>query len=98
VVAALQETAATCEDVPIVIGDEEIRTNDVRYQVMVSQLNVWGALLAINWAQFYHIKEKLNYPYHSLSDDIKNGVYLELMEWWSGVPIDMELEQGREKR
>jgi 1-pyrroline-5-carboxylate dehydrogenase len=34
--AALQETAATCEDVPIVIGDEEIRTNDVRYQVMVS--------------------------------------------------------------
>jgi len=48
VVAALQETAATCEDVPIVIGDEEIRTNDVRYQVMVSQLNVWGALLAIN--------------------------------------------------
>jgi len=40
-VAALQETAAMCEDVPIVIGDEEIRTNDVRHQVMVSQLNVW---------------------------------------------------------
>lgn len=39
--AALQETAAMCEDVPIVIGDEEIRTNDVRHQVMVSQLNVW---------------------------------------------------------
>lgn len=33
-VAALQETSATCEDAPIVIGDEEIRTNDVRYQVM----------------------------------------------------------------
>jgi hypothetical protein len=75
-VAALQETAATCEDVPIVIGDEEIRTNDVRYQVMVSQLNVWGALLAINQAQLYYIKEKLNYPYHSLSDGMKNVVYL----------------------
>lgn len=31
---ALQATAAKQEDVPIVIGDEEIRTNDVRYQVM----------------------------------------------------------------
>jgi hypothetical protein len=41
-VAALQETAATCEDVPIVIGDEEIRTNDVRYQVMVSRLKCFN--------------------------------------------------------
>lgn len=32
--AALKRMSATCEDVPIVIGDEEIRTKDVRYQVM----------------------------------------------------------------
>lgn len=30
----LKATASTCEDIPIVIGTEEIRTNDVRYQVM----------------------------------------------------------------
>ena len=34
--AALQEVSSNVEDVPIIIGDEEIRTNDVRYQVMVS--------------------------------------------------------------
>ncbi|CAG9814570.1 unnamed protein product [Phaedon cochleariae] len=31
---ALNETAAKTEDVPIVIGDKEYRTKDVRYQVM----------------------------------------------------------------
>lgn len=31
---ALKKTAATCEDVPIVIGGKEIRTNEVRHQVM----------------------------------------------------------------
>lgn len=33
---ALQETASKVEDVPIVIGDEEIRTKHVKHQVMVS--------------------------------------------------------------
>ncbi|XP_059622594.1 delta-1-pyrroline-5-carboxylate dehydrogenase, mitochondrial [Phlebotomus argentipes] len=32
--AALQAAAAECQDVPIVVGGEEIRTKDVRYQVM----------------------------------------------------------------
>ncbi|XP_046389015.1 delta-1-pyrroline-5-carboxylate dehydrogenase, mitochondrial [Ischnura elegans] len=32
--AALKRIAGNCEDVPIVIGNEEIRTKDVRYQVM----------------------------------------------------------------
>ncbi|XP_018561556.1 delta-1-pyrroline-5-carboxylate dehydrogenase, mitochondrial [Anoplophora glabripennis] len=32
--ASLSETACNTEDVPIVIGDKEYRTNDVRYQVM----------------------------------------------------------------
>jgi hypothetical protein len=45
-----------------------------------------------------HYKEKLNYSFHSLSDNMKNVVYLELMEWWTSVSIDLELEQGREKR
>ncbi|XP_028145636.1 delta-1-pyrroline-5-carboxylate dehydrogenase, mitochondrial isoform X2 [Diabrotica virgifera virgifera] len=31
---ALKEASSQTEDVPIVIGDEEIRNNDVRYQVM----------------------------------------------------------------
>lgn len=31
--AALKRTADNCEDVPIVIGTEEIRNKDVRYQV-----------------------------------------------------------------
>ncbi|XP_052129117.1 delta-1-pyrroline-5-carboxylate dehydrogenase, mitochondrial [Frankliniella occidentalis] len=32
--SALKETASNVEDVPIVIGDEEIRTKNVKYQVM----------------------------------------------------------------
>lgn len=32
--AALKETASKVEDVPIMIGDQEIRTSDIRYQVM----------------------------------------------------------------
>ncbi|KAG8229992.1 hypothetical protein J437_LFUL012268 [Ladona fulva] len=32
--AALKNVASNCEDVPIVIGDEEIRTKEVKYQVM----------------------------------------------------------------
>lgn len=31
--AALAETARTTEEVPIVIGDKEYKTSDVRYQV-----------------------------------------------------------------
>lgn len=31
---ALKETASKCEDIPIIIGGEEFRTKDVRYQVM----------------------------------------------------------------
>lgn len=32
---ALKETASKEEDIPIVIGQEKIRTNEVRYQVSV---------------------------------------------------------------
>lgn len=32
--AALKATAAKCEEIPIVIGGQEIKTNNVRYQVM----------------------------------------------------------------
>lgn len=34
--AALKKVAATCEEVPIIIGGQEFKTNDVRHQVMVS--------------------------------------------------------------
>lgn len=32
----LADMSNTCEDVPIVIGNEEIRTEAIKYQVMVS--------------------------------------------------------------
>lgn len=32
--AALKKTASTVEEVPIIIGDKEYKTEDVRYQVM----------------------------------------------------------------
>lgn len=49
---ALKTTAAKCEDIPIVIGDEEIRTNDVRCQVMPHDH-------AKNVAAFYYADKKL---------------------------------------
>lgn len=46
--SALQTAASTVEDVPIVIGDEEIRTKNVKYQVMVStSINLCLACLPI---------------------------------------------------
>lgn len=33
---ALKKTASNCEDVPIIIGGQEYRTSEVKYQVMVS--------------------------------------------------------------
>lgn len=50
--AALKTTAAKCEDIPIVIGEEEIRTNDVRCQVMPHDH-------AKNVAAFYYADKKL---------------------------------------
>lgn len=38
--AALKEVSSNTEDVPIIIGGQEFRTKDVRYQVMVCSLNL----------------------------------------------------------
>ena len=35
----------TCTEVPIVIGDEQIQTKDVRYQVMVCQQTFYNLVL-----------------------------------------------------
>lgn len=50
--AALKKTAEKCEDIPIVIGEEEIRTNDVKCQVMPHDH-------AKNVAAFYYADKKL---------------------------------------
>lgn len=50
--AALKTTASKCEDIPIVIGDEEFRTNDVKCQVMPHDH-------AKNIAAFYYADKKL---------------------------------------
>lgn len=34
-IEALKTKSAECQDIPIVIGDEEIRTDRIKYQVMV---------------------------------------------------------------
>lgn len=48
----LKKVASTCEDIPIVIGDEEIRTNSVRCQVMPHAH-------AKNIAAFYYADKQL---------------------------------------
>lgn len=50
--AELKRTAETCEDIPIVIGEEELRTNDVKCQVMPHNH-------AKNIAAFYYADKKL---------------------------------------
>ena len=49
---ALKHASTNCEDIPIVIGSEEIRTNDVRCQVMPHDH-------AKNVAAFYYADKKL---------------------------------------
>lgn len=49
---ALKHVATNCEDIPIVIGSEEIRTNDVRCQVMPHDHGK-------NVAAFYYADKKL---------------------------------------
>lgn len=48
----LQHVSNTCEDIPIVIGDEEIRTNSVRCQVMPHNHSK-------NIAAYYYADQKL---------------------------------------
>ena len=39
--AKLKELGSKLHDIPIVIGDEEVRTKDVRYQLKVSELGLY---------------------------------------------------------
>ncbi|KAK0166463.1 hypothetical protein PV328_004883 [Microctonus aethiopoides] len=48
----LHEMSSQCEDVPIVIGDEEIRTNNIKYQVMPHNHNS-------KIAKYYHASPDL---------------------------------------
>lgn len=69
----LQETASTCEDIPIVIGNEEFRTNQVRCQVMPHDHSK-------NIAAFYYADQSL------IQKAIK--VAVDAQKKWDRVPFD----------
>lgn len=71
--AALKATAATTHDVPIIIGDKEYRTNDVRYQVMPHNHKK-------KLAKFYYANADL------LKKAIENAV--ETQKKWDKVPVE----------
>lgn len=69
---ALNETASNVEDVPIVIGDKEIRNNNVRYQVMPHD----------------HQKKIAKFYYADKKDIEKAiSVAVEAQKKWDRVPI-----------
>lgn len=68
----LQELSSTCEDIPIVIGDEEFRTNSVRCQVMPHDHSK-------NIAAFYYADQPL------IEKAIK--VAVEAQKKWDRVPF-----------
>ncbi|GJQ81922.1 hypothetical protein Trydic_g20390 [Trypoxylus dichotomus] len=74
---ALKDTAAKTEDVPIVIGDKEYKTNDVRYQVMPHDHKK-------KLAKFYYADAKL------INKAI--DVAVETQRKWDRVPIPERLK------
>lgn len=74
---ALKETAAKTEDIPIVIGDKEYKTNDVRYQVMPHDHKK-------KLAKFYYADAKL------INKAI--DVAVETQKKWDRVPIPERLK------
>lgn len=74
---SLKETANNCEDIPIVIGDEEIRTNNVRCQVMPHDHSK-------NVAAFYWADESL------IRKAIK--VAVEAQKKWDRVPFEERIK------
>lgn len=69
----LQEASSSCEDIPIVIGNEEFRTNSVRCQVMPHDHSK-------NIAAFYYADQPL------IEKAIK--VAVEAQKKWDRVPFD----------
>lgn len=69
---ALKETSSTTADVPIVIGDKEYKTNDVRHQVMPHNHKK-------SIAKFYYADAKL------INKAIDTAV--EAQKKWDSVPI-----------
>ncbi|KRT84395.1 hypothetical protein AMK59_1075 [Oryctes borbonicus] len=74
---ALKDTAAKTEDIPIVIGDKEYKTNDVRYQVMPHDHKK-------KLAKFYYADTKL------INKAI--DVAVETQKKWDRVPIPERLK------
>lgn len=72
-VVKLQEMSNTCEDVPIVIGDEEIRTNNVRQQVMPH--NHSKSIASFYWADQKVIEKAIK-------------VAIDAQKKWDRVPFD----------
>lgn len=75
--AALKKTADNCEDVPIVIGTEEIRNKDVRYQVMPHNHQA-------RIAKFYYADKSL------IQKAIKTSVEAQIK--WDRVPLKERVE------
>lgn len=73
----LKQTASTCEDIPIVIGNEEFRTNQVRCQVMPHDH-------AKNIAAFYYADQPL------IQKAIK--VAVEAQKKWDRVPFEERIK------
>ncbi|XP_055313134.1 delta-1-pyrroline-5-carboxylate dehydrogenase, mitochondrial [Sitodiplosis mosellana] len=73
----LKQTASTCEDIPIVIGNEEFRTNQVRCQVMPHDHSK-------NIAAFYYADQPL------IQKAIK--VAVEAQKKWDRVPFDERIK------
>lgn len=69
----LQEASSTCEDIPIVIGNEEFRTNSVRCQVMPHDHSK-------NIAAFYYADQPLIQKAISVAVDAQKK--------WDRVPFD----------
>lgn len=69
----LQEVSSTCEDIPIVIGNEEFRTNSVRCQVMPHDHSK-------NIAAFYYADQPLIQKAISVAVDAQKK--------WDRVPFD----------
>ncbi|XP_044741390.1 delta-1-pyrroline-5-carboxylate dehydrogenase, mitochondrial [Chrysoperla carnea] len=74
---ALEETASQIEDVPIIIGDKEIRNNNVRYQVMPHNHQK-------KIAKFYYADKK---EIQSAID-----VAVKAQKQWDNVPISKRLK------
>lgn len=89
--AALEDTACTTEEVPIIIGDKEYRTKDVRYQVAKAK----RFFLRIEYNRFvlqvmpHDHQKKIAKFYYADANLLKKAIETasEAQKEWDQVPI-----------